>query len=145
MSFRDFVMVACVAGTVGLAAQGGDKYTARLGRVPTANAREGEAVTGKGAATATLAGNKLTISGSFEGLTSAATMAQLHRGIARGARGPVIGDLTISKAASGTISGAIDLNAEQLGDLKQGKLYVQVHSGKGMAPDGSNLWGWLMK
>ena len=29
--------------------------------------------------------------------------------------------------------------------LRQGKLYIQIHGEKGVAPDDSNLWGWLLK
>jgi hypothetical protein len=72
-------------------------------------------------------------------------VARLHRGVAKGARGAVITDLTISKATSGTITGSADLSAADVENLKAGKLYVQVHSEKGVAPDGANLWGWLMK
>jgi hypothetical protein len=43
------------------------------------------------------------------------------------------------------MSGAFDLTPEQLDDLRQGKLYIQLHSAKGVAPDGSTLWGWLLK
>lgn len=129
---------------VPLSAQG-DKYTARLGWVPTAGAADRTNVTGKGSVTATLAGTKLSLSGTFEGLAAPATVARLHKGVAKGARGAAIGDLTITKAASGTISGSFDLTADQVESLKEGKLYVQVHSGKGVEPDGSNLWGWLLK
>jgi CHRD domain-containing protein len=132
-------------GTEILAAQAGDKYTARLGWVPTAGPNDRVNVTGKGTATATLSGRKLAIAGSFEGLAAPATVARLHRGIAKGARGTAIADLTITKAASGTLSGSIDLTQEQLDSLRQGKLYVQIHSEKGVAPDGSNLWGWFLK
>jgi len=61
----------------------------------------------------------------------------------RGVRGPVAFDLAVAKtdAASGTLSGTVDLTALQVADLDKGRLYVQVHSEK--APDG-NLWGWLM-
>jgi len=137
-----------------VSAQTGDKYTVRLGMVPAANATQQALVAGKGSATAVLAGNRLTINGSFEGLPAPATAARLHYGIARGARGKAIGDLTISKATSGTISGAITLTPEQLEGLKQGRLYLQVHSERGIAPeqgkvqpevDNSNLWGWLQK
>jgi hypothetical protein len=102
-------------------------------------------VTGKGMATATLSGTKLAITGTFEGLAAPATVARLHQGIAKGARGPAIGDLQISKGPSGTISGSFNLTAEQLESLKQGRLYVQLHSEKGVAPDGSNLWGWFLR
>jgi hypothetical protein len=43
------------------------------------------------------------------------------------------------------ITGSVMLTPEQVESLKQGKLYVQVHSEKGIAPDGSNLWGWFLK
>jgi len=137
--------VAILLAAASAAAQGGDKYTARLGWVPTAGANDRANVTGKGTATAVLAGRKLTITGSFEGLAAPATVARLHRGIAKGARGNPIADLTITKAASGMLSGAVDLTADQVESLKQGKLYVQIHSEKGVAPDGSNLWGWFLK
>ena len=141
-----------LAGAV--SAQTGDKYTVRLGMVPAANANQQGLVTGKGSATAVLAGNRLTINGSFEGLPAPATAARVHYGIAKGARGKAIADLTISKATSGTISGAVTLTPEHLEGLKQGRLYLQVHSERGIAAeqgkvdplvDNSNLWGWLLK
>jgi hypothetical protein len=128
-----------------LVAQTGDKFTARLGWVPTAGAADRTNVTGKGSATGTLAGRKLTISGTFEGLAAPATVARLHQGVAKGARGAAITDLTVSKAASGTLSGSVDLTAPQVEALRQGKLYIQLHSEKGSPPDGSNLWGWFLK
>jgi len=145
MTVRKVLLVLLAAASVSLSAQSGDKYSIRLGRVPVANAREGATITGRGTATATLAGNRLTISGSFDGLSSPASIARLHRGVARGARGPALGDLTVSKGPSGTLNGTIELKPEDLADLKLGKLYVQVHSEKGLAPDGSNLWGWLLR
>lgn len=147
-----FLLILLAA--VEVTAQAGDKYTVRLGAVPAANANQTALVTGKGAATATLAGNRLTINGTFEGLPAAATVARLHQGIAKGARGKAFADLTITKAASGTISGTVTLTPDQLEALKQGKIYLQVHSEKGIAPeqgkvdplvDNSNLWGWLQK
>jgi hypothetical protein len=123
-------------------AQGGDKFTARLAWVPTAGA---DRVTGKGTAAATLSGRTLTINGSFEGLSGPATVARLHEGIARGARGRAITDLTVSKATSGTLTGSATLTPEQVEALRQGKLYIQIHGDKGLAPDGANLWGWLLR
>jgi len=143
-----------VLAAVAVSAQSGDKYTVRLGMVPAANGPQQALVAGKGAATATLAGTRLTITGTFEGLPSAATAARLHQGVAKGARGKAFADLTITKAVSGTISGAVTLTPEQAEALKQGKIYLQVHSEKGIAPeqgkaqpdvDNSNLWGWLLK
>lgn len=144
---QKLVIVAALvvlAYPVALGAQAGETYTARLGWVPTTPADRPNVI-GKGSATATLSGRRLSVSGSFEGLAAPATIARLHRGIAKAARGPAISDLTITQAASGSLSGAVDLTAEQVEDLKQGKLYIQVHSAKGVAPDGSTLWGWLLK
>ena len=135
---------ALIAAGAALSAQGGDKFTARLGWVPISGAERAN-VTGKGSAAATLSGSKLTITGSFDGLAAPATVARLHRGVAKGARGPAIADLVVSKGTSGTISGSVDLTPEQVESLKQGRLYIQLHSEKGVAPDGSNLWGWLAR
>jgi len=140
----------CVAGLlstiVPLAGQGGEKYTARLSAIPIAGPNDRQHVTGKGSFTASLTGNKLTFSGQFEGLPAAATVARLHRGIAKGARGPSFADLTVTKAATGTVSGAIDLSPVDVENLKAGRLYVQLHSERGLPKeDGSTLWGWLLK
>ena len=97
-------------------------------------------VTGSGSVTASREGNKLTFSGTFEGLTGPATIAQVHKGPVAGVRGPVLFDLTVTHATNGTISGSVELSPAQLVDLGKRRLYVQIHSEK--APDG-NLWGWL--
>ena len=143
---RGVIAVAAVvlmtAGAV-LSAQS-DKFTARLAWVPIAGGDRAN-VTGKGTANATLSGTKLSVNGTFEGLAAPATVARVHAGVAKGARGPAIGDLVVSKGTSGTISGGVALDAEQLASLKQGRLYIQLHSEKGVAPDGSNLWGWFLR
>ena len=145
MTLRKLLLVALAITNVSVAAQSGDKFSIRLGRIPVANAREGGGITGRGTGAATLAGTRLTVNGTFDGLSSPATVVRLHRGVAKGARGPALGDLTVSKGPAGTFSGTIELKPEDLADLKLGKLYVQVHSEKGLAPDGSNLWGWLLR
>jgi CHRD domain len=122
-----------------LAAQTGETYKARLSAV-AADARTRPALAGTGSATATLSGSKLTVNGSFEGLLSPATSAQLHAAVAAGVRGPVIQDLSIPKATSGMISGSMDLTPDQIEKLHKGGIYVQIQSEK--APEGV-LWGWL--
>jgi hypothetical protein len=124
-----------------LAAQSTETLKARLTAVP-ADARTRPTLAGVGSATATLNGSKVSVTGSFESLLSPATMAQLHGAVAAGVRGPVIGDLTISKGTSGTISGSFDLNPQQVESARKGGLYIEIHSEK--APDGV-IWGWLMK
>ncbi len=98
-------------------------------------------VAGSGSASAHLTGSTLVINGSFEGLLSPATTAQVRQSAVTGVVGPVIFELTTNHAASRAIGGSIDLTPEQAEALRQGRLYVQVNSEK--APAG-NLWGWLL-
>jgi hypothetical protein len=116
------------------------QYRARLSVVPIDIAMQ-STIAGSGSATATLKGSTLTISGTFSGLKTAATVARIHRSPKTAMRGPAIGDLTATADTSGTISGSIELTKPQIDDLAAGRLYIQLHSQK--APDG-NLWGWLL-
>jgi hypothetical protein len=130
-------------GIVALTAQQPKTFKARLSPVPIDVSMQAT-VAGSGSVSAVLTGTKLAITGTFEGLRSPATTAQIHKGPVRGVRGPVVADLAVTKAAeptSGTISGSMDLTPLQVADLEKGRLYVQLHSEK--APDG-NLWGWLL-
>jgi hypothetical protein len=121
-------------------AQNGETFKARLSPVPI-NVTMMANVAGSGSVTATLAGKKLTIAGTFEGLRSPATTAQIRRG-PKGIRGPAILDLSVTKAEKGAITGSLDLTPEQIADLRNSRLYVQIQSER--APDG-NLWGWLLR
>jgi hypothetical protein len=134
------VALALISFTRASTAQSQEKYKARLSTVPMDGGMR-EAVAGSGGAVAVLAGTKLTIDGTFQGLRSPATGAHLHRGVATGVRGAPVADLTVSKTINGTITGSIDLTPEQMQSLKKGQLYLQISSEK--APDG-NLWGWLL-
>jgi len=120
-------------------AQGAEKFRTRLSPVPL-EVSQLENIKGVGVATATLVGDKATIEGTFSGLASPATIAQLYLSPNLGLRGRVIGDLTVTKAASGTIGGTIQLTPLQVPLFKKGLFYIQIHSEK--APEG-NLWGWL--
>ena len=123
------------------AVQGEEQFKGRLAPVPI-DATMRSTVTGSGSVSAVLAGTKLSINGTFEGLSGPATIARLHQGIVTGVRGPDLAELTISRSTRGTVSGTVTLTAAQVDNLKRGKLYVQIHSEK--APDG-NLWGWLLR
>jgi hypothetical protein len=129
-------------GAVVLTAQQPKPYRARLSPVPLDVSMQAT-VAGTGSVSAVLTGTKLAVTGTFDGLKSPATIAQIHKSPVRGVRGPNVLDLTVARtdAASGTISGSFDLTAIQVADLEKGRLYVQLHSEK--APDG-NLWGWLL-
>jgi len=97
-------------------------------------------VVGVGVVEATLAGDRLTITGRFSELSSPATGAQLRMGAAMGVPGPKIGDLVVTKANAGEISGTLKLSGAAIAALKSNALYVEIDSAK--APQG-NSWAWL--
>ena len=136
------VIIGCALGWFGMPgfAQGGNTFKGRLSKVPV-DAKMVPIIVGTGTASAQLAGTRVTISGTFEGMLTPATTAKLYESKMRGTRGPAIGDLTVSKAANGTISGSLNLTPTQVESLKAGKMYVQIDSDKG--PEG-HLWGWLL-
>ena len=121
------------------AAPQGAVFRARLSPVPVDSATSA-VITGSGSVTATLSGRSLSVQGTYEGMRSAATMARIHRG-PRGARGPAVFDLTVTKATNDSLGGTFMLTPEQVEDVRRGRFYVQVHSEK--ATEG-NLWGWLL-
>src|SRR5579884_4197100 len=90
-----------------IAAPAGESYRTRLSVVPIDVAMQAN-VAGQGSVTATLQGNRLTISGSAEGLRSPATVAEIRRG-PPGIPGPVILNLAVTKSAAPEISGTVDL------------------------------------
>jgi len=137
------IVVGLLIG-ITLQAQSGEKYKTRLSPVPALGIQPAT-VAGVGSAAATLAGRKLTVSGSFEKMASPATVAHLCLGQITGARGDSVFDLTVSKTGdgkTGTIAGAFDLSPQQVEALRKGRFYVQIHS-EG-APNG-HLLGWLLK
>ena len=136
------VLTACVLTMValGVAAQSEEKFRTRLAPVAMDIAMRAN-IAGAGSASATLTGNKVTVTGTFDGLLSPATNAHLHMGLAPGVRGPSVFNLTASTAKSGTITGSFELSTEQAQAFRQGRFYVVINSEK--APEG-NLWGWLM-
>jgi CHRD domain len=137
---RAALLCFCLLG-VTVFAQSGKSYRTRLAPVPIDVTMQAT-VAGAGTVTATLAGSKLTVSGTFEGLKSPATIAKLRKSPVRGVRGPEIFDLTVTQATSGSVAGTLELSAQQIADLQAGRLYIQVNSER--APEG-NLWGWLME
>jgi hypothetical protein len=120
-------------------AQGAQTFKGRLSPMPV-DATTQAGTTGTGAVTGALTGTKLSISGTFSGLQTPATIAQVHIG-PRGISGPPVLDLTVTKATSGMLQGELMLTSAQVEHLKRGRLYIQIHSEK--APDG-NLRGWLL-
>ena len=132
---------AVLAGFGGVAQTQTANFRARLTPVPVETSTAAS-ITGSGVVTATLTGTRLSLSGMFGGMKSAATVAQVHMA-PRGVRGPVEFDVTVEKApgGSGTISGSVTLTKVQIDSLRKGWFYLQIHAEK--APEG-NLWGWLL-
>jgi hypothetical protein len=126
-------------------AQRAETYQGRLEWVPIGGTERND-VAGEGSVSAQLKGATLVVTGKFSGLPGKATGAKLHVGVAKGARGrgETVADLKISNAAAGTLSGDVPLSAEQVAALKAGRLYIQVYSEKGVLPDHSTLWAWLL-
>jgi hypothetical protein len=136
-------LISAVAASTALAQSAGETFSAYLDWVPISGAERND-VAGRGSATATLSRSRLAIEGCFADLPAAATKASVHRGVATGARGPAIAELTIAKSASGAFNGSVELDREQRAALLAGHLYIQLHSERGVAPDGATLWGWLL-
>jgi CHRD domain-containing protein len=142
---KSYILIVVCLGLLALASPGAtqtsERFRIRLTTVPMDGGMR-NTVAGFGSGTATLAGNKLSINGSFDGLKSPATTAKLNGGVARGVRGNAVADLTVSKSTKGTLSGSVDLTPEQVKGLRDGKFYVEIASEK--APEG-NLWGWILR
>jgi hypothetical protein len=84
---------------------------------------------------------KIGINGTFEGLTSSATAAYLHKGV-DGQRGPRIMELTVSKAKHGVVKGEISLTPADIADLQKSLYYVEIVTER--AADGE-VRGWLQQ
>ena len=123
------------------ASQNPERFRIRLTTVPMDGGMR-NTVAGFGSASATLTGNKLSITGTFDGLKSPATSAKLNSGVARGVRGNPVADLSVTRSTKGSITGDVDLTVDQVKGLRDGKFYVEIASEK--APEG-NLWGWILK
>jgi hypothetical protein len=138
---RGFLLGACFLSLLlGAAAPDDATFHVRLSPGPRLVGTRADR-SGGGSVTATLEGNKLELKGSFSGLLDVPTSAHLFMGSLPGVRGPRLADLTVSPATSGTLSGTVQLNAQQLAALRKGGLYVEIDSDK--APEG-DIWGWIM-
>ena len=100
-----------------------------------------DSVAGTGSVSAELTGNKLTVQGSFSGLSASASKAELRGGSMTGVPGDAFAELTVTRAANGALSGTVSLDRAKLKALRDGALYVQINTEK--APDGA-LRAWLL-
>ena len=129
--------IACLLLSV--PAFGLEKYQTNIGPTPLDGSNRVN-VLGRGSVLATLDGNQFTVQGSFAGLATPATEAHLCMGSVMGGTGPAIGDVNVTQANDGKISGTVTLTPDQVAALKSGKIYVLVSSQKAAK---GNLWGWF--
>jgi alcohol dehydrogenase (cytochrome c) len=115
-----------------------DSFRARLSPLPV-NGRTVRTITGLGQVRATLDGNRLTVTGTYIGLSSPATAAHVHFG-APGRPGPLAQPLQVTNTTEGEVTRTAELTDEQVDALQAQSLYVQIHSEGN--PEGE-LRGWI--
>ncbi len=137
------VRLACIgalvaAGSTGHA-QDGARFGGRLSILPVDFATL-PTMSGSGEVEAVIEDRTLTIAGAFEGLSSPATAAHLHRA-PPARRGPAVFALDVTPAAAGRVEGEVELDDMQTEALRRGEYYVQIRTRNN--PDGE-LRGWLL-
>ncbi len=115
-----------------------DSFRARLSPSPV-NGRTVQTITGVGQVRATLDGNRLTVTGTYRGMSSPATAAHIHFG-APGRPGPLAQPLEVTSSPEGEVSGIAELTDQQVDALRAQSLYVQIHS---EGNPGGELRGWI--
>ncbi|WP_019586216.1 CHRD domain-containing protein [Deinococcus apachensis] len=109
-----------------------ENTTAYSANLSGANERPAVTTPATGQTSLTLQGRTLTVVGTFQDLSSAATMAHIHGPADENTNAPVLLPLTIDQvtngARSGRISGIFTLTDQQVEWLNNRQLYVNVHS-----------------
>jgi hypothetical protein len=120
-------------------AQDEEQFRGRLSVLPVDFATA-PTMSGSGEAHATFADGTLVVTGRFEGLSSRATVAHLHRA-PPARRGPVAFTLEVTSDVSGAVGGTFELNASETRTLRESGYYVQIHT---ETNDDGEIRGWLM-
>ena len=135
--------LACLAAAAphagGPQAAADERFGGRLSRMPV-DLVTTHTVSGSGEVGATLDGSELTIVATFEGMSSPATAAHVHRA-PRARRGPVAFGVDVPPAAAGRIETTVPLTDEQVATLRRGHYYLQIHTAGNAAGE---LRGWLL-
>src|SRR2546430_7952701 len=92
------VLGALILMTISAGAQSEEKFKIRIAPVPLDGSMR-TTVAGSGSAMAALSGNKLTITGTLEGMSRGATTARIHHRHATGVRRCPVPALTVTQAA----------------------------------------------
>ena len=120
-------------------AQSGERFRGRLSVLPV-DVATAQTMSGSGEARATLTGSFLVITGTFEGLSSPATVAHIHQA-PPARRGPVAFTLDVTTGTNGEITGSLELDDAQRQALRNSEYYVQIHTDNNT---GGEIRGWLM-
>lgn len=138
---RQVAALACLAIATPVAGglQAAERFGGRLSRLPVDLATT-HAVRGAGEVRAALDGDVLEIVATFEGMSSPATAAHVHRA-PRARRGPVAFAVDVPAAAAGRIEATVRLAPEQVAALRAGLYYLQIHTEANAAGE---LRGWLL-
>lgn len=121
------------------AAQTGERFEDRLSRLPVDRVTT-STISGQGKVGATLDGHELTLSATFEGVSSPATAAHIHRA-PRARPGPPVFTLEAPTTTAGVIKDTITLTDAQRDELRNGRYYLQIHTADN---PGGELRGWLL-
>ena len=132
-------LASIVLGTAMLGAQSSERFKGRLSRLPVDRPTAPQLM-GQGSVEATLNSDELVLTAKFEGLSSPATAAHIHRApVAR--RGPVAFTVEVPAVATGELRDTITLTNAQLEQLREGLYYLQIHTERN---PGGELRGWLL-
>jgi hypothetical protein len=141
MTARSFKLAAALLAVTCAATLAADEtFTVRLSPAPRDAAMRG-AIAGSGSARVTLAGNELTIAGTFTGFVTPATRAELRKSPVVAARGEPIRSLQVTRDTSGSFAGSLTLAGADRAAFDAGRLYIEIATES--APEG-NVWGWLL-
>jgi hypothetical protein len=123
-----------------------EHFSVRLAPSPALGLRA-DAVRGEGAGVVTVEGNRMRIAAAFSRLASPATGAQLHLGRMTAVMDEPVFDLVVTRednGTRGTITGTVELNADQMQALRDGRFYIQLNSEGTAESDDGHLQGWLL-
>lgn len=140
---RTLILLGLVVVSATPGAQGDERYRGRLSVLPVDVATL-RTMSGSGEVRATLEGRSLVVSGSFEGLSSPATVAHIHEA-PPARRGPVAFAIDVNSATgatSGEVTGTVELDDAQTRALRNHEYYVQIHTEHNA---GGEIRGWLMR
>ena len=142
MGFKtSLVLLGCLwpLVTAPLQAQGREQFRDRLSPLPV-DRRTVPTISGWGEVAAELDGHELTISATFEGMSSPAVAAHVHRA-RKGLHGPVAFAVEVPRVVEGTIEDTVTLTDTQRRELQDGLLYLQIHTDSNAEGE---LRGWLL-